>query len=125
MSLGQLNVDCGADGAISEFKAVRDGSSKVSLPVFRFSLPLSVPSPPLSGSCGSFALQMRYTYKCLRSTTSNVMVDCADLATPLGPSGHVQFLDRHAVQCPANKVRRANPVAEKRRKEGSLVEAYS
>ena len=41
MDLGQLNVDCGTDGAISEFKAVRDGPSKVSLCVFR-------PSPFLS-----------------------------------------------------------------------------
>lgn len=48
MDLGQLNVDCGADGAISEFKVVRDGPSKVSLPVFRLSLTLSVPIPPLS-----------------------------------------------------------------------------
>lgn len=57
--------------------------------------------------CHISSRQAHYAYKCVTSDLADTMIDCEDLSTPLndGPEGDkVEFLDRHVVQCPVNKV---------------------
>ena len=52
--------------------------------------------------------QNHYSYKCLSSSLEASMIECEDLSTQPNEGGVggdiVEFLDRHDVQCPENKV---------------------
>lgn len=52
--------------------------------------------------------QNHYSYKCLSSSLEASMIECEDLSTQPNEGGGggkiVEYLDRHDVQCPENKV---------------------
>ncbi len=62
------------------------------------------PPPPLPPN-----LQIKYVYTCKTSSKAETFMDCADLKTESNAGGEggliIQFLDRHTVACPANKVK--------------------
>jgi hypothetical protein len=77
--LDRLNVDCGMNAAVSQFRLGRDGD------------------------------EIKYDYTCKAAPVADSMIECEDLSTPPNDGGgeggnQVELLDRHHVACPASKV---------------------
>ncbi len=108
--LDRLDVDCGADAAVSQFRLVRNPHALDQVTFLRGHI---LDYPRVNEYDQQFPLtkhiyqQMKYEYTC-KSDDPESFFECEDLTTAPNDGGDggnkIEFLDRHSVICPADKV---------------------